>query len=234
MRRHVLQTVGGHHAHVAGAADPVVDRVPAVLQVDELGAAAAGQDVLRRGLVPVAAVMVVGFEDRPQRHLLSSTRRCAGRSRWPTWDRPPGRASRPPRWCRLPDRRSTSRPDRRSRTRLSIRTTGGRCTSWAGSTAAGRCPRRTRPACRAGMDDHAVAHDHRSDPEVPARADAARGVVGLVLRERGPPPLGARAGVQPHDFRPVDQGHRRPSVAMFRDGSKSTGSPPPFISFHLM
>ena len=235
MRRHVLQPVGRHHAHVARAADPVVHRVPAVLQIDELGAPAAGQDVLRRGLVPIAAVMVVGFEDRPQRHLLLQLAGvqivAVGRL---GIDRP---VPRPARLAgrRLPGRRSTSRPDRRSRTRLSIRTTGGRCTSSAGSTAAGRCPRRSPPACSGW----------RGRRRRPARSSC---------RSTGCPPSGCRprsgrprpAGTRPATARrpsprpgptisgPSIRATVRPSVAMFSDGSNSAGSLPPCISFHLM
>ncbi len=62
-----------------------------------------------------------------------------------------------------------------------------------------------RQLVRTGVDDNPVPHDHRSDPQVASRTDAACGLVGFVLGERGPPLLDARTGVQADDLRSVDQ-----------------------------
>jgi len=62
-------------------------------------------------------------------------------------------------------------------------------------------------AVGAGVQDDAVADDHRADPEVPFRADPAGGKVGLIEREGGSPLFGAGAEVEAGDLGPIQEGH---------------------------
>ena len=64
--RCVLQAVGWHHAEMARTTNPIVDRMGSVFQVDEFGASSACENVALRGLVAIAAMMVVGLEDDSQ------------------------------------------------------------------------------------------------------------------------------------------------------------------------
>ncbi len=173
MRRHVLQPVGRHHAHMARAADPVVHRVPAVLQVDKLGAAAAGQDELRRGFVPITAVMVVGFEDRPQRHLLLQ---FAGVQVVAVGtlgvDRP---VLRPARFAGPDFQLGAPRPDQIADYEYVfpfVPQVADVLFRLAPQQPAG-IRSQPRQLVRTGVDDNPVPHDHRSDPQVASRTDAA-------------------------------------------------------------
>ena len=66
-----MEAVCGHHSHVAGSPYPVVYSVFAFFEVHIFCASPAGQDIAGCGFVPIAAMMVMGFEDIAEGDLFS-------------------------------------------------------------------------------------------------------------------------------------------------------------------
>ena len=206
VRRSVLQPVGRHHPDVTRTANPVVNRVLFLLQVDVLRPPAAGQNVPLGGLVAVTTMVMMGVKygsqvDLP--HQLAGLQIIAvGRTRRQGALRTLAAAFKDqlvqlitpgpyqtvdhedifPRVPQMLDETFRLFP------KLAA-VGGGKGGQFAGT----------------GVKDHPVTDDHRAVPQVALGTDASGGQVGFGRREGDAPSPVARRPIQTDDVRPVDQ-----------------------------